>query len=79
VIVNRDGEVTHEFAEPLKILLDPDCPSQLVATAARTAAPDDVGDESQTEGMKDGLTFGDAAGSNFEVMVEHSGIEPLTS
>ena len=77
LVVGRDGEVSHEYAEPFKILLDPTLSSAL----ATDVASDDASTEEESGSWNDkgGLAIRDAAGSNFEVMVGDVGFEPTTS
>ena len=77
--VHQDGEVTHELAEPFKILLDPRLPSRLGFQGVNAEAPGACGNELLGEEDNGGLTICDAAGSNFEVMVGNVGFEPTTS
>ncbi|HTX71124.1 MAG TPA: hypothetical protein VMH50_18510 [Thermoleophilia bacterium] len=41
LILMDDGEVRHEFAEPFKVLLDPDLPDQLRTGSADSSASTD--------------------------------------
>ena len=77
--VHDDGEVTHDLAEPFKILLDPRLAKRLSRNALNDEGRGSSEDDSTEEIDENGLTQDEAVGSNFKTMVEHSGIEPLTS
>ena len=74
--VQQDGDVTHELAEPFKILLDPQLTGCLATGCEDRAAPEG---EPLSKENRNGVALCDAGGSHFEILVEHSGIEPLTS
>jgi site-specific DNA recombinase len=73
--VHQDGEITHEFAEPFKLLLDPQLPSHLALAAGADA---DVRDTARGWQENSDTVFAGAAGSNFETLVGPEGLEPST-
>ena len=78
--VHDDGEVTHDLAEPFRILLDPTLPGQL-AKAAREEPhlqSDGLIGESWWFSNEDGLEESEAVGSNVKVLVGPAGLEPAT-
>jgi hypothetical protein len=79
--VHEDGEITHELAEPFKLLLDPELPERLMA-AAREEGPvrlDQLASSSHEVDNEDGLVENEAVGSNLKVLVEAAGIEPAST
>jgi site-specific DNA recombinase len=73
--VHPDGEITHELAKPFRTLLDPQLPAWLQNQVCDEGVRTDAGEWGENE---KGVAFSDAGGSNFEVLVEVSGLEPLT-
>jgi site-specific DNA recombinase len=78
--VHDGGGVTHDLAEPFKILLDPRLPGRLV-TAVREEGLEQS--ERLTSGSwwfkkKNGLVENEAVGSNMNVLVGPAGLEPAT-
>ena len=71
IFIGDDGTVTHELAEPFKILLDPGLPGRLVALGdrSRTVLEEETGHPDVSR----------AAGSNIVILVGDTGFEPVTS
>ena len=71
IFICDDGTVTHELADPFKILLDPALPDRLVALGnqRRRAISEETGH----------LAHSQAAGSNIDILVGDTGFEPVTS
>ncbi len=76
--VHDDGEVTHDLAEPFKILLDPELPGRLTRAMREQELPDWLNSGSLWLN-DDGLVNDEAVGSNMMVLVDRRGLEPLTS
>jgi site-specific DNA recombinase len=76
--VHDDGEITHELAEPFKLLLDPELPDRLIAAAREEgpARPNQPTSSSLGIDNKDDLAESEAVGSNMMVLVDLSGLEP---
>lgn len=79
--VYEDGSVTHELAEPFKILLNPRLP-ELLSTAPATP-PATKRQRASRHGFSHQKTHDPAfcrvVGSNIETMVGDTGLEPVTS
>ena len=78
--VHRDGEVTHELAEPFKLLLDPELP-QILRDAVAEGGPSDSGRSLSPAEEHEGGSEAEssvATSSNFAVLVGPAGLEPAT-
>lgn len=80
--VHQDGEISHELADPFKVLLDPEL-SKHLSQAPQSALG--VGEQGRTKN-RDGRPrngFGPANGraeiSNYGSMVDQRGLEPVAS
>ena len=77
LIVHEDGAVTHELAEPFKLLLDPSLPKQLVDGLESTSECCDLelveGDQNEKDPARSG-----GQSSNVAVLVGPAGLEPAT-
>jgi site-specific DNA recombinase len=78
LFIHETGEVTHDLADPFKILLDPDLPRRLstISETARTATGRGRTENPSRNAF--GPANGRAESSNFEVMVAGPGLEPDT-
>jgi len=78
--LHDDGEVTHDLAEPFKILLDPRLSRELKAGPRKHAQkrPDRLKDRAWWSENNTDLAKSEAGGSNFGVLVPPAGIEPAT-
>ncbi|MCE5254316.1 MAG: recombinase family protein [Actinomycetia bacterium] len=75
LIVSDTGSVTHELAEPFKLLLDPSLPDRLEQEAKQQAKRRRY----QESRNADDPEILRAGGSNYELMVGDTGFEPVTS
>jgi site-specific DNA recombinase len=76
--VHEDGEVTHDLAEPFKILLDPQLARRLSQDANAQNGASNAAEPGKAISEND-LTQSEAVGSNFDTVVGAPGFEPGTS
>ena len=78
--VHDDGEITHDLAEPFKILLDPRLPKQLASGLRKKTQklPDWLEDGARWSDNENDLAKSEVGGSNVGVLVPPAGIEPAT-
>ena len=81
ICIHDDGEITHDLAEPFKILLDPKLGGWLASERGAASEEDDHSHDGDAEPADDAGETAEylGRGSNFEVMVPPAGIEPAIS
>lgn len=77
LLLHDDGEVTHDLAQPFRLLLDPRLPSTLASAARKLQRqPSRSRSASAWPQNESDLAKSEVGGSNFDVLVPQVGFEP---